>query len=1220
MLKIDDWSKTVTIINVSLVLLFAGLIVSVAGATPTQMKLTTNRLVILDDPMITVAVSGCVNGADTPWGTDYWNSSHQWIRAYALTLNESGLPQSGVNVSFKLTYPNGTMLNIDSNLTGSDGIANYSFYMNYPTVLGENTNGTYTIQASNTTYSLSANAKFTYTAFGCKYCHGDPGGAIDDMFSPSTDTVSPHSIIYSTFRGASGMNDMHRYPLTNQHVSMIETEDCTYCHRDYGFPRYNPTNQWTGLTSGPVYPWGVHSNATGSGVRCENCHVNANASQTTVAIPNTIPSCFNATSCHGSSAVAKNTNVSLAETLSGGKSIYSDTFPASGSPLKNHTSAKIPCILCHGPAHNLTKPGLTPAQAESGTYSNSYTEDFFCQTCHLNVSAGGVRTQHNGKVNCTICHSQDIHNISYATNEGIAYTQNSANAVDCRGCHQGNWTSIKALSKVIYTTQDAPQIPANLTHSDDNAGQKWGQYWGTFPPANGSKNITAESVTYGTTTGISGAQEVDGVLETFTESLLVVPYTEEFDYVNSSQITRGSISSFTNMQSASDSGAFATLTEGVSPGAGTFSPIANGDFATNISNWTTVLTSGSLTQGWDSGGFTSGALNQNVTGRRTAGSGHTYQEFTLSDVPNNATLNFRWAKAYTAVAPTKHNITIFLLDPNSVERTLWSHTTAVASKSWSAVSLNITSNLTLTGIYRLKFFADLENGNNNAAETIAWWDDVNLSYVVPATYALNITTNVTDIPSSNDVYTLQIRASTSGSEAFNVTVRNSTGVYRNRGQISGATMQQYNYSLNGTTEVLSGTVWVRFLDADTSDAVQDSLYVDFERVNSTVNGSTNYRMDVVQNVTGNALGRDTYRLDVRGNISSGGENLDLYVYNFASGGFSLKASSVFSASLSWSNFSLSSSEVSTGGVVGIKWVDSQAAGDQFQQDTFTLDFVGVYSQKGTTTRLSCHYCHGNTKHNASALGRPANWRGANTINSTINATNSWCAGCHYQNYSSGGKTYNTMVNTFLGAGLSVPPEQSGHPTYAPSSQSGYYLHTFTSAPYYNDSRCQGCHGSLATGATNITALLHRVAQGTGCTGCHFDYTYMSGEGKPTKFINQTLFQASVHGNESVITCENCHTNTTGHPGSNTPPQSGWKWCEDCHVVNKTISQRNRHNITDNPLTNMYSATQSVVDVGGTCTLCHDATLYNSAVATYNKTSGKDCRYCHTFPDLEPGGD
>jgi nitrate/TMAO reductase-like tetraheme cytochrome c subunit len=132
------------------------------------------------------------------------------------------------------------------------------------------------------------------------------------------------------------------------------------------------------------------------------------------------------------------------------------------------------------------------------------------------------------------------------------------------------------------------------------------------------------------------------------------------------------------------------------------------------------------------------------------------------------------------------------------------------------------------------------------------------------------------------------------------------------------------------------------------------------------------------------------------------------------------------------------------------------------------------------------------------------------------------------------------------------------------------------------------------------------------------------QNSPYAFVNETEYNQSVHGNQSVIGCTDCHTNTSSgtlnHTGSNYyPPQSGLKWCEDCHVVNQTATDPMSHNITSKPQN--YNVTyqgqeMSVLNVTD-CTACHDATMYNKASATFNKTSGKDCRFCHTFPEREP---
>jgi hypothetical protein len=123
-----------------------------------------------------------------------------------------------------------------------------------------------------------------------------------------------------------------------------------------------------------------------------------------------------------------------------------------------------------------------------------------------------------------------------------------------------------------------------------------------------------------------------------------------------------------------------------------------------------------------------------------------------------------------------------------------------------------------------------------------------------------------------------------------------------------------------------------------------------------------------------------------------------------------------------------------------------------------------------------------------------------------------------------------------------------------------------------------------------------------------------------KWVNETLFTPSVHGNFSVIYCTNCHTLTEGHP----PPESRWHWCEDCHVVmpkyangspRKDVLQR--HNMTFRPqfnLVNVGGTMTSVINVTD-CTVCHDTDMYNTARTTFTRESGKDCRFCHSFPDL-----
>ncbi len=111
---------------------------------------------------------------------------------------------------------------------------------------------------------------------------------------------------------------------------------------------------------------------------------------------------------------------------------------------------------------------------------------------------------------------------------------------------------------------------------------------------------------------------------------------------------------------------------------------------------------------------------------------------------------------------------------------------------------------------------------------------------------------------------------------------------------------------------------------------------------------------------------------------------------------------------------------------------------------------------------SCRYCHGRSYNQEYGLGRVKNFMGTNIINGTINSTSYWCASCHIQTYSSGGKTYNDMVNVYNYAFGVVPPEITGNLTWK-SDRSGYIDHNASGfinkldSSTYSDDRCFNCH-------------------------------------------------------------------------------------------------------------------------------------------------------------------
>ncbi|MDO8724626.1 MAG: hypothetical protein Q7J35_00990 [Candidatus Methanoperedens sp.] len=134
----------------------------------------------------------------------------------------------------------------------------------------------------------------------------------------------------------------------------------------------------------------------------------------------------------------------------------------------------MPCIVCHGPAHNNSKPDPSPAN------TNNITESTQCTSCHTSYQ------KHNNNVSCTVCHSQDAHDIKVFT-QSATYINDSKSPArgNCTNCHQNAtfFTTLKQAPKAGAYAGSAPQVQKPLNHSTDRAGTKWGTYWTTTKDA-----------------------------------------------------------------------------------------------------------------------------------------------------------------------------------------------------------------------------------------------------------------------------------------------------------------------------------------------------------------------------------------------------------------------------------------------------------------------------------------------------------------------------------------------------------------------------------------------------------------------------------------------------------------------------------------------------------------------------------------------------------------
>ncbi|MDO9099076.1 MAG: cytochrome c3 family protein, partial [Candidatus Methanoperedens sp.] len=246
----------------------------------------------------------------------------------------------------------------------------------------------------------------------------------------------------------------------------------------------------------------------------------------------------------------------------------------------------------------------------------------------------------------------------------------------------------------------------------------------------------------------------------------------------------------------------------------------------------------------------------------------------------------------------------------------------------------------------------------------------------------------------------------------------------------------------------------------------------------------------------------------------------------------------------------------------------------------------------TSNNESCYYCHGNTKHNTTALGTinalltDLN----NTRNGTLTSTQ-WCADCHLN-----------IINTnYIGTLWSpIPPlitiNNTGMSTWI--NHSGYF------GSGYKDENCRSCHPLNTSGTSYSSTSLNYshsldegIVGGRNCVGCH-------DIGGSTPRVDVNTINRSIHMNLNLNStstfssdnkpCWACHTNfsitsnniinesdlpSTGHPDSyNTP-----KLCTQCHTQgNFSATIVNEHNSAGTDIrTKPYS------DTNESCISCHN---------------------------------
>lgn len=362
-----------------------------------QIKLGTNRFVILDDDYIGTPEAGFVNpanggGMGGPSGSkgDAMKGKATTMGAYALYLDDNGMPVKGKNVTFTFYRPGSYGIHQTiSTTTDSYGVANAFSNLDKTYYYGR-----WKVKAESGASNDST--AFIYNWLGCNYGGpGDCGRAHSDTWPTGAPINSPYTNGYDKVVGADSHHRGSEFPKV-----------CTGCHRSYDGT--NGTLTYPANTSGEIIKSGVHA-----GIRCENSSCHGTVDQHTTNI--VIGSCYGGAGCH-----PFRTDISGKSTLNGVISAYSNS---TGTYNKYHTpNFTVPCVVCHGPMHNTTKPAESQRLVK-----NNITENEHCWTCHTQ------RPAHYG-TNCVSCHSQNAHNIS------------SGGGPDCISCHNNTGSAIHRVN------------------------------------------------------------------------------------------------------------------------------------------------------------------------------------------------------------------------------------------------------------------------------------------------------------------------------------------------------------------------------------------------------------------------------------------------------------------------------------------------------------------------------------------------------------------------------------------------------------------------------------------------------------------------------------------------------------------------------------------------------------------------------------------------------
>lgn len=876
--------------------------------------------------------------------------------------------------------------------------------------------------------------------------------------------------------------------------------------------------------------------------------------------------------------------------------------------------SKVYCIICHTPVHNITKPDPSPQNNQ-----NNVTEDTNCRKCHT----GFIR--HNNQIQCTQCHSQNIHSISYIGADG-AYTFDRKQVGNCITCHNKNNTLQVQQNLTDKGLGNAPKITTPVNHSSANAGRNWGSYWsepvGACYYCHGDTKHTG--IALGRIARIAGNNTPNATIRVSPE---LYPQAKRSAWCAGCHYN-GTVGTEYN---------YMTMKNLYTNATGLIPPLNH-----NGTNWMGVNQSvtgdpyfnHTLSFYYDDACFKchsidvyndtySRVLVHNVQ-RGISGAWDCQRCHDINGMaPKHIDIGIMKASVHRNLNLTNDTNSTTVLFNNvsydySIVKSCWAchgdgykpsqHPSTYKEPSPCVDCHRPGGNKTLN-YSAPQVYNHFRNGTEIKARTNATSDIASCIYCHEQDPSLNMVLNNSDPDTGSFI-------------GDNISVTGGNGSFYHYGKniISfGKTPGSPEYcrvchnSTNYSTLFLNASRYslqnhsLRYPNSspgcdnanchNSTGSLKHSINLKKPQANSTLclgcHGANGTGFTNFSGVTTGVKNRHNSMVNCTECHLGSGSDIHPMKYMQPDASYNTSNSTAVNCINCHQNTTVYPNLTRTPPKIPNPLYHSE------KPSNGTLwNSTGYWNNNSPITM--CMYCHNDSKHSASALGRLANWKGDNVANSNITSSSTWCAGCHYQRYSSGGKNYANMTLAFTSANLPVPPEITGNTTYGSyANDSRYYNHSLTN---YTDADCKKCHGINLTSSDYIKAFVHNITWG-GCKDCHFSFIAMNTTTRPERYVNSTMFDAGPH---RPVACQNCHTKGHKNIGAR-------KACEDCHAVQQDpLTDRNRHNITRDPWSNKINGI-SAVNITD-CTTCHDAAPYSNATSNYGYNKTRDCDYCHTYPD------